>query len=157
MSRASGCNLSQCAYCCQQLAKMCDGTALQTALGQHSKADQVKYILKIDVANYFGFMNLHTVINVLNDSGYVGELSGRLEAVLTSHASLRSSRGILQGMFPSNLFGNFYMEPIDRFLKEYGVSAARYVDDIYVFLVVLKLPIDCSASHSIDDVFRAVW
>ena len=121
---------------------MCDGTALQTALGQHSKADQVKYILKIDVANYFGFMNLHTVINVLNDSGYVGELSGRLEAVLTSHASLRSSRGILQGMFPSNLFGNFYMEPIDRFLKEYGVSAGlgNRGDDIYVFLVVLKLP-----------------
>lgn len=108
--------------------------ALQTALLKHSKADEVKYILKIDVANYFGSMNLHTLINVLNDSGYVGELSGRLEAVLTSYTSQRSSRGILQGMFPSDLFGNFYMEPIDRFLKEYGVRAARYVDDIYVFL-----------------------
>lgn len=109
-------------------------SALQSALSQHSKADQVKYILKIDVANYFGSMNLHTLINVLNDSGYASELSGRLEAVLTSYTSLRSSRGILQGMFPSDLFGNFYMEPIDRFLNEYGVRAARYVDDIYVFL-----------------------
>ncbi|WP_370204369.1 RNA-directed DNA polymerase [Bradyrhizobium diazoefficiens] len=108
--------------------------ALQTALLEHSKAEEVKYILKIDVANYFGSMNLHTLMNVLNDSGYVGELSGRLEAVLTSYTSQRSSRGILQGMFPSDLFGNFYMEPIDRFLKEYGVSAARYVDDIYIFL-----------------------
>jgi hypothetical protein len=108
--------------------------ALQTALQQHSKAGEVKYILKIDVANYFGSMNLHTLINVLNGSEYIGELSGRLEAVLTSYTSLRSSRGILQGMFPSDLFGNFYMEPIDRFLKEYGVNAARYVDDIYVFL-----------------------
>jgi hypothetical protein len=108
--------------------------ALQTALREHSKADDVKYILKIDVANYFGSMNLHTLINVLNDSGYFGELSGKLEAILTSYTSLRSSRGILQGMFSSDLFGNFYMEPIDRFLKEYGVKAARYVDDIYVFL-----------------------
>ncbi|MGY3494395.1 reverse transcriptase domain-containing protein [Bradyrhizobium sp. USDA 4502] len=108
--------------------------ALQTALLKHSRAEEVKYILKIDVANYFGSMNLHTLINVLNDSGYVGELSGRLEAVLTCYTSQRSSRGILQGMFPSDLFGNFYMEPIDRFLKEYGVRAARYVDDIYVFL-----------------------
>jgi len=109
-------------------------SALQSALSQHSKGDRVKYILKIDVANYFGSMNLHTLINVLNDSGYASELSGRLEAVLTSYTSLRSSRGILQGMFPSDLFGNFYMEPIDRFLNEYGVKAARYVDDIYVFL-----------------------
>jgi hypothetical protein len=108
--------------------------SLQTALAEHSLADEVKYILKIDVANYFGSMNLHTLINVLNDSGYIGELSGRLETILTSYTSLRSSRGILQGMFPSDLFGNFYMEPIDRFLKEYGVNAARYVDDLYVFL-----------------------
>jgi hypothetical protein len=108
--------------------------ALQTALAEHSKASEVKYILKIDVANYFGSMNLHTLINVLNDSGYASELSGRLEAVLTSYTSSRSSRGILQGVFPSDLFGNFYMEPIDRFLKDYGVKAARYVDDIYVFI-----------------------
>src|SRR6266850_6723482 len=109
-------------------------SALQSALSQHSKGDRVKYILKIDVANYFGSMNLHTLINVLNDSGYASELSGRLEAVLTSYTSLRSSRGILQGMFPSDLFGNFYMEPIDRFLKDYSIRAARYVDDIYVFI-----------------------
>jgi hypothetical protein len=107
---------------------------LQTALARHSRSNEVKYILKIDVANYFGSMNLHTLINVLNDSGYVGELSGRLETILTSYTGLRSSRGILQGMFPSDLFGNFYMEPIDRFLKEYGVKAARYVDDLYVFM-----------------------
>jgi hypothetical protein len=46
----------------------------------------------------------------------------------------RSSRGIPQGMYPSDLFGNFYLAPIDRFLDEYGVPSARYVDDIYIFL-----------------------
>jgi hypothetical protein len=37
-------------------------------------------------------------------------------------------------MYPSDLFGNFYLARIDRFLDEYGVPSARYVDDIYIFL-----------------------
>lgn len=37
-------------------------------------------------------------------------------------------------MYPSDLLGNYYMAPIDRFLDECGVPSARYVDDIYVFV-----------------------
>src|SRR3954447_8855479 len=33
-----------------------------------------------------------------------------------------------------SLRGNFYLAPIGRFLDEYGVPSARYVDDIYIFL-----------------------
>jgi hypothetical protein len=109
-------------------------TALQNALAKHAKSDSNRYILKIDVANFFGSLNLHTLINVLNDSGYPKSLSSRLEAILTSYTGERSSRGILQGIYPSDLFGNYYLAPIDRFLKEYGVQSARYVDDIYVFV-----------------------
>jgi hypothetical protein len=108
--------------------------ALQAALADHSQSSEVNYILKIDVANFFGSLNLHTLINVLSDSGYPQALSSKLEAILTSYTSSRSSRGILQGIFPSDLFGNFYLEPIDRFLKEHGVRSARYVDDIYIFV-----------------------
>ena len=61
-------------------------------------------------------------------------MSSRLEAILTSYTGERSSRGILQGMYPSDLLGNYYLAPIDRFLKDYGVPSARYVDDIYVFV-----------------------
>jgi hypothetical protein len=53
---------------------------------------------------------------------------------LTNYAGERSSRGILQGIYPSDLFGNYYLTPIDRFFDEYGVPSARYVDDLYVFL-----------------------
>jgi len=107
---------------------------LQKALAGHSESKQWNYILKIDVANFFGSLNQHTLINVLNDSGYPKSLSSRLEAVLTSYTGERSSRGILQGMYPSDLLGNYYMAPIDRFLADYGVPSARYVDDMYVFL-----------------------
>ena len=68
--------------------------------------------MKIDVANFFGSLNLHTLINVLADSGYPQVLSSRLEAILTSYTDDRSSRGILQGNYPSDLFGNFYLAPI---------------------------------------------
>ncbi|MGO8865179.1 MAG: reverse transcriptase domain-containing protein [Alphaproteobacteria bacterium] len=107
---------------------------LQKSLAKHAKSDTARYILKIDVANFFGSLNQHTLINLLNDAGYSRSLSSRLEAILTSYTGERSSRGILQGMYPSDLLGNYYMAPIDRFLDDYGVPSARYVDDIYVFV-----------------------
>ena len=107
---------------------------LQKSLAKHAKSKTAHYILKIDVANFFGSLNQHILINVLNDAGYPKSLSSRLEALLTSYTGERSSRGILQGMYPSDLFGNYYMAPIDRFLDDYGVPSARYVDDIYIFV-----------------------
>lgn len=107
---------------------------LQKSLAKYAKPKKTNYILKIDVANFFGSLNQHTLINVLNDSGYSKSLSSRLEAILIRYTGERSSRGILQGMYPSDLFGNYYMAPIDQFLNDYGVRSARYVDDMYVFI-----------------------
>ena len=111
---------------------------LQTALKNHSQNADALYVVKVDVANFFGSLNQHILINVLSDSGYPKALNSRLEAILTGFASERSSRGILQGMYPSDLFGNFYLAPIDSVLKEHGVASARYVDDIYVFVDSMK-------------------
>jgi Reverse transcriptase (RNA-dependent DNA polymerase) len=107
---------------------------LQKSLTQYAKPESVRYILKIDVANFFGSLNQHTMINVLSDAGYSKSLSSRLEALLIHFTGERSSRGILQGMYPSDLLGNFYLAPIDRFLDDYGVPSARYVDDMYIFV-----------------------
>jgi hypothetical protein len=107
---------------------------LQTALHKNAGEKATHYVLKIDIANYFGSINLHTLINVLNDSGVDKAYSSRLEAMLTAFTGERSSRGILQGIYPSDLLGNFYMAPIDRMLKDMDVPSARYVDDLYVFV-----------------------
>lgn len=107
---------------------------LQKTLAKQAATKSIRYILKIDVANFFGSLNQHTLINVLNDSGYPKALSTRLEALLTSYTGERSSRGILQGIYPSDLLGNFYMVPVDRFLDDRSTPSARYVDDIYVFV-----------------------
>ena len=37
-------------------------------------------------------------------------------------------------MYPSDLFGNYYLAPIDGLLDEEGIPSARYVDDLYVFV-----------------------
>ncbi|AZO57058.1 MULTISPECIES: RNA-directed DNA polymerase [unclassified Mesorhizobium] len=107
---------------------------LQSSLSESAKDKNVQYVLKLDIANYFSSINLHTLINVLNDSGFEKSYSSRLEAMLTSFTGERSSRGILQGIFPSDLLGNFYMAPIDRILKDMKLHSARYVDDLYIFV-----------------------
>lgn len=107
---------------------------LQNKLSELVLDEKFQYVLKIDIANYFGSINLHTLINVLNDCGFDKAYSSRLEPVLTSFTGERSSRGILQGIYPSDLFGNFYMAPIDRILKDMDVPSTRYVDDIYLFV-----------------------
>ncbi len=108
--------------------------ALQKALKEHASKKTHRYVVKIDVGNFFGSINQHTLVNLLTDSGYSKPLSSRLELMLTEFAGDRSSRGILQGIYPSDLFGNFYMVPVDRFLEEYGAASARYVDDLYIFV-----------------------
>ena len=107
---------------------------LQNKLTEYAASEKYQYVLKIDIANYFGSVNLHTLINVLNDSGFDKAYSSRLEHILTSYTGERSSRGILQGIYPSDLFGNFYMAPIDRILKDMDVPSTRYVDDMYLFV-----------------------
>lgn len=107
---------------------------LRKSLTETAKHEDVSYILKIDVANFFGSLNQHTLINSLNDAGYKKSFSDRLENILIRYTPDRNSRGILQGIYPSDLLGNFYLTPIDRFLKEREVPSARYVDDIFVFL-----------------------
>lgn len=107
---------------------------LQRALTRHASNKDNKYVVKIDVANFFGSLNQHTLINVLADAGYPPKFLTRLEALLTAYTGERSSRGIIQGVYPSDLLGNFYMEPIDRFLADQSIPSARYVDDIYIFL-----------------------
>lgn len=107
---------------------------LQKAMARHANDAEVTHVLKIDVANYFGSINQHTLVNILADAGYESSLTNRLEEVLLGLSGSRSSRGILQGLYTSDLIGNFYMMPIDRFISECGVPSARYVDDVYIFV-----------------------
>lgn len=106
---------------------------LQDKIRNYSKNKNNKYVLKLDIANCFGTLNQHTLVNTLKDAGYNEKYSKALEKLLMRFTGDRSSRGIIQGVMPSDLFGNFYMSPIDAFFEDVGIDSARYVDDIYAF------------------------
>lgn len=106
----------------------------QKALSAHSKSSKNKYVLRTDIANCFGALNQHTLINKLQDAGLPSDLAARLEVMLIAFTGDRSSRGILQGLYPSDLFGNFYLNAADRFFADASLDSARYVDDIYAFV-----------------------
>jgi hypothetical protein len=95
------------------------------------------YVIKADVANCFASINQHTLVNYLESIGYPATLKNALDAILVLNTGDRSSRGLLQGIFPSDLFGNFYLSPIDQMFKDLKVPSVRYVDDMYVFVPTL--------------------
>lgn len=119
----------------------------QKALKEYAEDDSVNYVIKLDIANFFSSINQHTLVNMLSDAGYPKTFVDRLENVLLTFTTNRSSRGIVQGMFPSDMLGNYYLSPFDRFLNDEGVQSARYVDDVYIF-------VDSTASA--DALIRAV-
>lgn len=106
----------------------------QKALRKRSRLKANKYVLRTDIADYFGNINQHILVNSLTDSGVPAEITSRIEVLLIAYTGERSSRGILQGMYPSDLFGNFYLNSLDSFFDDEARDSARYVDDVYVFV-----------------------
>lgn len=107
---------------------------MQNRLKFLSDDKAMKYVIKADVANCFTSINQHVLINFLKHCGYNASLLSALENMLVKFTGDRSSRGIVQGIFPSDLFGNFYLTPIDNFFEDHGIPSVRYVDDIFVFV-----------------------
>lgn len=107
---------------------------MRQKMRQLAAAKEIRFVLRLDIADYFGSLNQHTLINMLRDIGLSTPLADRLEAMLLAYSGERSSRGILQGMYPSDLLGAFYLHPIDRLFEEQGIKSVRYVDDIYIFV-----------------------
>jgi Reverse transcriptase (RNA-dependent DNA polymerase) len=120
---------------------------LQKSLHSNASKPKIKYIVRLDVANCFGALNQHILINVLKSKGYPDALGSCLERLLLNFAGDHRSRGILQGIYPSDLLGNFYLAPVDRFLADSAIPSSRYVDDIYVFV---------DTSRSAENVVREI-
>ncbi|UJQ95547.1 RNA-directed DNA polymerase [Mariluticola halotolerans] len=92
---------------------------------------ECNFILQCDVANFFETLPQHPLINALEGSGCRTESVRLLEKMLTSFKQ-SVSQGIIQGVFPSDVLGNFYLTDIDGLCALKGLPSARYVDDIYI-------------------------
>ena len=89
------------------------------------------YFIKSDIANYFERIPQHHLINLLHASGCKTEVVNLLEKTLSSFRE-KNSFGIVQGVYPSDMFGNFYLTDLDSFCEIHNIPSARYVDDLYM-------------------------
>lgn len=89
------------------------------------------YFVKADIANYFERIPQHHLINLLIASGCRTEVTRLLEEMLLAFQE-RDSFGIIQGVFPSDLLGNFYLSDIDAYCEIHEIPSARFVDDLYL-------------------------
>jgi len=94
--------------------------------------NQFSHCIKADVASFFERLYQHNIVNLLRSAGCPGGAINLLEELLASFME-RDSYGIIQGMFPSDFLGNFYLFSLDSDLDVRKTPSSRYVDDIYIF------------------------
>jgi hypothetical protein len=89
------------------------------------------FVLKADISNYFERLPQHNLINLMSAAGCAPEVVSLLEEMLLAFRE-RNSFGIIQGVYPSDALGNFYLSALDGHCELGEVPSARYVDDIYM-------------------------
>jgi hypothetical protein len=89
------------------------------------------YFVKSDVANYFERIPQHHLVNLITASGCPPEIVHLLEEMFLAFQE-RDSFGIVPGLYPSDLFGNFYLSDFDAYCEIHAIASARFVDDMYL-------------------------
>lgn len=89
------------------------------------------YIVKADIANYFERIPQHPLVNLMQAAGCLPMAVNLLEKMLLAFQE-RKSYGIVQGLFPSDILGEFFMSDLDAYFEQNQIRSARYNDDIYL-------------------------
>lgn len=93
--------------------------------------DQSEYILKADISHYFERIPQHHLINLMSAADCPSEVMNLLEEMLLAFRE-RNSVGIIQGVYPSDALGNFFLSDFDAYCELAEIPSARYVDDFYM-------------------------
>lgn len=99
-----------------RVAEICDGS---------------EFILKADISNYFERLPQHHLVNLMAAGGCAPEVVRLLEEMMLAFRE-RNSFGIVQGVYPSDALGNFFLSDFDAYCELADILSARYVDDIYI-------------------------
>ena len=103
----------------------------KTAIGEG--ASQSVFAIQTDVASYFSHINHHVLENLIAAAGVPEGIVRLLVKTMLETWSGRFSYSIPQGMFPSDLLGNYYLSTLDTHLATKGIPSVRYVDDLVMF------------------------
>lgn len=90
------------------------------------------HVLKADVSSFFERIYQHVLINFLSGAGcnrLVVTFLGQLLSAFTQ----KDSHGIIQGIYPSDFLGSFYLCSLDARYETENIPSIRYVDDFYTF------------------------
>ena len=90
------------------------------------------YIVVTDIAGYYENIDIGQLTQDLRASGVSSSVTKLLSVCLNKWAGPRA-RGIPQGYSPSDFFGEFYLNSVDRALATEEFEHARYLDDFRVF------------------------
>ena len=93
-----------------------------------------RWFLKMDIRKYFDSIHQATLRELLGRKFKDARLLGVFDRILASYQTT-SGRGVPIGNLTSQHFANFYLAPLDRFLKETLKRGAyvRYMDDFVVW------------------------
>jgi hypothetical protein len=94
--------------------------------------DSDGHIVKADIANYFERLPQHHLVNLMSAAKCPPEVVNLLEEMLLAFRE-RDSFGIIQGVFPSDALGNFFLSEFDGYCDIHEIPSARYVDDMYLY------------------------
>lgn len=90
-----------------------------------------EFAIKADISNYFERLPQHHLANLMATAGCAPEVVHLLEEMMLAFRE-RNSFGIIQGVYPSDALGNFFLSHFDAHCELTDIPSARYVDDIYM-------------------------
>ncbi|MDF1617306.1 RNA-directed DNA polymerase [Petrocella sp. FN5] len=105
---------------------------LRAKLAEHCKAIYYDFALVTDIACYYERIYQHVLVNILRSTTIEPELVSIIEKVLSAHTS-KDSHGIVQGIYPSDILGNYYLTAFDSYLNSKDIEFLRFVDDYWMF------------------------
>jgi len=98
----------------------------------HDYSRKYRYCLKTDIASFFDTLNLHFLKNLFQSLKIENSVLNLLDDSLKAWVET-NSYGIIQGLYSSDLLGNFYLTQLDYVLKIKNFEFCRFIDDFYIF------------------------
>ena len=99
-----------------------------------------KYVLKLDIHNYFNSINAEKLISILNDVInddrelyiFLCNLLRQNKAIYNNEI-IEEDRGAMAGVPLASFFANIYLADMDRKFEDMGIPYFRYSDDMIIF------------------------
>jgi len=93
-------------------------------------------ILRLDIEKCYESMDFEQTINKLNDDMILAPSCMRLLHSILEHCKTVGIKGLPRGLAISPTLAELYLEPIDKFIKQFEgvVYYTRYVDDLLILV-----------------------